>query len=116
MTTPEIKLLVGLTGVAVISAFLSEIRITQRARKLRDWVEVAHPDLWSDLNFVARHWYGGHPGLKLLYKRNQVNHPRFRREYERIRSDERQQLIGLGVGIVCIGLIVVGQQLWGWQW
>jgi len=116
MTSPEIKILLSLAFVATIYAFVSEIRMAQRARRLRAWVQDEWPDLWCDLTVIARHWNGGQPGLKLLYRRNMVDHPRFHQEYDQIRSAEQQLLGGIAVGVGCIGLVILGVWLWGWQW
>ncbi len=61
MTSLEIKLLVSLACVATIYAFVTETRMVNRARKLRDWLQHERPDLWKDINLVARNWGGGQP-------------------------------------------------------
>ncbi len=116
MTSLEIKLLVSLACVATIYAFVTETRMVNRARKLRDWLQHERPDLWKDINLVARNWRGGQPGLKLLYQRKVIDLPRFDLEYEHLQSMERKQWWGIGIGITCIGLVLIGSTWWGWQW
>lgn len=116
MTSPQIKILLSLAGISIVYAFVCEIRIARKARDLAKWLQKERPDLWSQLNFVARNWNGGHPGLKILYRRNVVDLPTFDREYKQIHSMERKFLWGLGVGLVCFGLLFIGLGFWGWHW
>ena len=116
MTSPEIKILISLAVVSIVYAFVCQIKLSRRASKLADWLQEERPDLWSELNVIARNWNGGQPGLKLLYRRKVVGLPRFDQEYERIHSIERQLIWGFILGSVCIGLVLVGSKFWGWQW
>jgi len=116
MTSPEIKILISLAVVSIVYAFVCQIKLSRRASKLADWLQEERPDLWSELNVIARNWNGGQPGLKLLYRRKVVGLPRFDQEYERIHSIERQLIWGIILGSVCIGLVLVGSKFWGWQW
>ena len=116
MTSPQIKILISLAIALIVYAFVCQIRLSRKAKKLADWLQKERPDLWSELNFIARNWNGGQPGLKLLYRRNVVGLPRFDQQYEQIHSLERQILWGIILGSVCIGLVFVGSKFWGWQW
>lgn len=116
MASPQIKILVSLGGVSIVYAFICNIRLSQKASKLRDWLQKERPELWSGLNFVARNWHGGYPGLKLLYRKNIVGLPRFDQQYEQLHTLERKLLWGIIIGSVCLGLAIVGSRFWGWQW
>jgi len=116
MTSPEIKILISLAVASIVYGFVCQIRMSRKASKLADWLQKERPELWSELNFVARNWNGGQPGLKLLYRRNVVGLPSFDQQYEQISSLERQLLWGIVLGSVCIGLVFVGSKFWGWQW
>ena len=116
VTSLEIRILISLASLAIVAAFVSQIQMVHRARKLKEWIETERPDLWQNLNIVARNCNGGHPGLKLLYRQKAVGHPRFYEEYRNIRASERQLLWGVGIGAFCIGLVIIGRQLWGWHW
>ena len=116
MASPQIKTLVSLAGVSVVYAFLCEIQLSRKASKLRNWLKKMRPDLWSELNFFARNWNGGLPGIKLLYRRNVVGLPEFDHEYEQLSALQRKLLWGIGIGSLCIGLVIVGSKFWGWHW
>jgi hypothetical protein len=116
MTSPQIKILISLAGVSTVYAFVCNIRLSKRASKLVNWLKKERPDLWSELNFIARNWNGGHPGLKLLYQRKAVGLPMFDQQYEQLHSIERQLLWGIILGSVCIGLVFIGSRFWGWYW
>jgi hypothetical protein len=116
MTSPQIKILIILAGVSVVYAFACQIKLSRKASKLRNWLEQERPDLWSELNSFARNYNGGHPGLKILYRRNVVGLPMFDQQYEQLRSLERKLLWGIGIGSVCIGLLAMGLRFWGWHW
>ena len=116
MASPQIKLLVSLACVSIVYAFVCHIRISRKAGTLAKWLEKERPDLWSGLNFFARNWNGGQPGLKVLYRRNVVGLPRFDQEFEELLSMERKFLWGIGIGSVSIGLLLVGSKFWGWSW
>jgi len=116
MASPQIKILVSLACVSIVYAFVCEIQMSRKASKLGNWLQKDRPELWSELNFFARNWNGGQPGLKLLYRRNVVGVPRFDQEYEQLHSMERKLLWGIGIGSVCIGLVLIGSRFWGWHW
>ena len=116
MPSPQIKILLSLAAVAIIYAFVCQIRMTQKASRLARWVEKERPDIWSELNAVARNWHGGHPGLKLLKKRNAVDLPGFDQKYQQLHALERKFFWGLGIGSVCIGALIAGILLLGWHW
>ena len=116
MASPQIKILLSLAGVSIVYAFVCNIRLSRKASKLTNWLQKERPDLWSELNFVARNWNGGQPGLKILYRRNVVGLPSFDHQYELLHSMERQLLLGIIIGSVCIGLLAIGLRFWGWHW
>jgi hypothetical protein len=116
MASPQIKILLSLAGVSIVYAFVCNIRLSRRASKLANRLQEERPDLWSELNFVARNWNGGHPGLKILYRRNGVDLPMFDQQYEQLRLMERKFLWSISIGSVCIGLVLIGFRFWGWHW
>ena len=107
MASPQIKILISLSAVTIIYAFVCEIRLSRKARNLANWLKKQRPELWSELNSFARNYNGGHPGLKILYRRNAVSLPLFDQQYEQLHSIERQLLWGIIVGAVCIGLVII---------
>ena len=54
MPSPQIKILVSLAAVSIVYAFVCQIRMTKKASRLARWVQKECPDLWSELNCVAR--------------------------------------------------------------
>ncbi|UCD28257.1 MAG: hypothetical protein JSV03_14390 [Planctomycetota bacterium] len=116
MASPQIVILVTLASVLIVYAFVCDIILCRKASKLRKWLQEQRPELWSELNRFARNWNGGHPGLKILYRRNVVGLPEFNQQYEQLCGLERKFLWSIGIGLVCIGLVLVGSLFWGWQW
>jgi hypothetical protein len=116
MASPQIKILLSLAGVSIVYAFVCNIRLSRKASKLANWLQKERPGLWSELNFIARNWNGGQPGLKILYRRNVVGLPSFDQQYEQLQSMERQLLWGIIACSVCIGLVFTGFKFWGWHW
>jgi hypothetical protein len=116
MASPQIKIMISLAGVSIVYAFVCNIRLSRKASKLANWLQNERPDLWSELNFIARNWNGGQPGLKLLYRRKVVGLPMFDQQYEQLHSIERQLFWGIVIGLVCIGLVLIGSRFWGWYW
>jgi hypothetical protein len=116
MASPQIVILVLLAGGSVIYAFVCDIRLFRKSSKIRKLLQRVRPELWSELNFFARNWNGGQPGIKLLYRRNVVGLPEFDQQYEQLNVLERKLLWGIVIGSLCIGLVIVGTRFWGWQW
>ena len=116
MASPQIKILISLAGISIVYAFVFQIRLSQKARKLANRLQNKHPDLWSGLNFIARNSTGGYPGIKILYRRNVVDLPGFDQEYEQLHSIERQLFWGLIAGTICIGFVIIGLKYFGWHW
>lgn len=116
MTSPQIKILISLAGISLVYAFVCEIRLSQKARQLAEWVKNVRPELWAELNVVARNWNGGHPGLKLLYRKRVIDLPKFDREYKQVQALERKLLWGIGIGVGCLCLLFLGLRFLGWHW
>jgi hypothetical protein len=116
MASPQIKILISLSAVTIIYAFVCEIRLSRKAKKLAKQLQKQRPDLWSELNSFARNYNGGYPGLKILYGRHAADLPLFDQRYEQLRALERKLLWGIGIGSVCIGLVIIGFKFWGWHW
>ena len=116
MASLQIKILISLSAFTIIYAFVCKIRLSRKARKLANWLQKQRPDLWLELNSFARNYNGGHPGLKILYRRDAVGLQLFDQQYEQLRSLERKLLSGIGIGSVCIGLVIIGSKFWGWHW
>jgi hypothetical protein len=116
VTSPEIKILLVLAGVSIVYAFVCEIRMTRKASRIASWLQKERPELWSELNIIARNWNGGHPALKVLYRRNVIDLPRFDLEYKELRAIERKFFWGVGIGVVCFGALSAGFVFLGWHW
>jgi len=116
MTSPQIKILLSLASLSIVYAFVCEIRLSRKSRHLAKWVQNEYPELWAGLNFVARNWQGGYPGLKVLYRRNAIGLPGFDQKYKLLQGVEHQMLWGMGVGVVCMTLLFPGLTFWGWHW
>jgi hypothetical protein len=116
MASPQIKILISLAAVSAIYAFVCKIRLSRKASKLENWLQKERPDLWSELNILARKWAGGQAGLKILYRRTVGGLPSFDQQYEQLHSIERQLLLSIVIGSVCIGLVFIGSRFWGWHW
>ena len=116
MASLQIKILLSLAALSIVYAFVCNIRLSRKASKLANWLQKERPDLWSELNILARNGAGGQAGLKILYRRNVVGLPSFDQQYEQLHSMERQLLWGIIVGSVCIGLVIIGFKFWGWHW
>jgi len=112
MASLQIKILIPIAALSIVYAFICNIRLSKKASKIANWLNKQRPDIWSELNFVARNWNGGQPGLKILYRRNVVGLPYFDQQYEQLHSIERQLVWGIIVGSVCIGLVVIGFKDW----
>ena len=116
MASVQIKILITLAGISAVYAFVCKIQLSRQAGKLRNWIQKERPDLWSELNSFARNYNGGHPGLKILYRKNVVGLPLFDQQYEQLRSMERKLIWGICIGSMCIGLVILGTKFWGWHW
>ena len=116
MASPQIKIFTSLAAVAIIYAFLCNIRISRKARELANRLQKERPELWSSLNPFTRNYNGGHPGLKLLYRQKVVDLPGFDEAYEKLHAIERKLLWGIAIGAACIGAVIIGTRYWGWHW
>lgn len=116
MTSPEVKILLILASISIVYAFVCDIRLSRKARQLARWLRKERPELWSELNIVARNLNGGYPALKLLYRRNVVGLPGFDREFLQLHAIERKFFWGVGIGVVCLGILIAGFLFLGWQW
>ena len=116
MPSLKIKTLISLATVSIVYAYVCQILLTQKAGKLARWLQQQRPELWSEMNSVARNWHGGLPALKVLKRRNVVDLPEFDREFEKLYAMERKLFWGIGICVLCFGALVAGFLLLGWHW
>ena len=116
MASPQIKIFISLAAVASIYAFLCNIRMSRKARVLASWFQQERPDLWSTLNPFSRNYNGGHPGLKILYRKKAVDLPGFDEAYGQLHAMERKMLWGIAISAISIGAVIIGTRYWGWHW
>ena len=116
MTSPEIKILLILASVSIVYAYVCQIRMTRKAGRIASWLQKERPELWSEVNVVARNWNGGHPALKHLHRMNVVDLPRFDLEYGELRAIERKFFWGVGIGVTCFGALAAGFIFLDWHW
>ena len=116
MPSLQIKILISLATVSIVYAYVCQILLTQKASKLARWLQQQRPELWSEMNSVARNWHGGLPALKVLKRRNVVDLPEFDREFEKLHAMERKLFWGIGICVLCFGALFAGFLFFGWHW
>ena len=116
MPSPQIKILLSIAAVSIVYAFVCEIRLISRARKISSRLQKERPHLWLEMNIVARNWNGGLPALKVLHRRGDVDLPDFDLKFKEVRVIEWQLLWGVVIGATCIFLVFVGLKFLGWSW
>lgn len=116
MTSPEIKILISIAAIVCIYGFVCQIQLTRQAGNLSKRVARDRPDLWSQLNPIARNWNGGQPGLKFLYRTQNIDIPGFKEDYNKLQILERRLLWAIAIGAACIALAGIGTKLNLWQW
>lgn len=116
MASPYVILTTLGTAAAVVYAFWCSIRIGKQSGRIREHLQREAPEAWSKLNVLVRNWNNGQAGILFLHKKKLVDYPGFEQEVQQLRSLERKMLWGIGLGVACIGLVVAGTELLGWQW
>lgn len=116
MTSPYIVVSTSLVVAATVYSFWLSIRVAGRSGRIRERLKKEAPEAWSKLNPIARNWNNGQPGIKFLHKEKLADYPGFEEEVEELRAMERRMLWGIGLAITCIGVVIAGTELLGWQW
>jgi len=116
MASPQIMILVSLAVITIVYAFVCDIRLSNQAGKISKQLAAERPDLWEQMNAVARNWRGGQPALKLLYRRGDIDLAGFAQQYAALQKLEHRMLWSMAIGAGCIVLVVIGSKLGGWQW
>lgn len=115
-TSPFVIATVTVAAVAIIYAYICQIRQESAARRMRAWVRETHPEAWNDLNWIHRNAIGGTIGLKRLQGGALGDDEAFAERYAKLTRLDRHKLVGIGIGVIGIGLAVVGTLYWGWSW
>jgi hypothetical protein len=115
-TSPAVILWISLGGLAVIYAFVCEIRQDRLARPLRRWVQEAYPHAWAALPWLYRRVVAARIILRLLVRQRIIADPALAERYRPIARLETEKLIATLVGLACLGLVLVGTRVWGWAW
>jgi len=109
-------ILVSLAVITIVYAFVCDIRLSSQAGKMSKRFAAERPDLWEQMNAVARNWRGGQPALKLLHRRGDLDLAGFGKQYAALQTLEHRMLLAMAIGAACIVLAVIGSKFGGWQW
>lgn len=116
LTSPYVMATVSTATIALVYAYVCQIRQESTARRVRDWVRDTYPEVWVTLNWVQQHAMGGTIGLKKLRDGALSDDDAFRERYARVTRLDRHKLIATAVGALGIGLAILGTLYWGWNW
>ena len=115
-TSPFVITSVSIAAVALVYAYVCEIRMDSAARRVRSWLEEARPEAWTGLNAVHRHALGGRIGLKALRKGRLADDDDFAERYAKVAALERRKLVGMLFGALGIAVAITGSAVFGWAW
>jgi len=107
---------VSVSAVALVYAYVCELRMDSAARRVRSWLETARPEAWTGLNAVHRHALGGRIGLKALRRGLLGEDQEFAERYIPILRLERRKILGMLIGAMGIGTAITGAAVFGWAW
>jgi hypothetical protein len=115
-TSPAVILWISLAIVAMVYAFVCEIRQDRLARPLRRWVQQAYPNAWRALPWLFRRTLAARIALRVLIRQQLVTDPALLARYRPIAQLETEKLVAIVVGLACCALVLVGTRVWGWTW
>ena len=107
------------TSAAVIAglyAFVCHVREERAARCGVRRVRDTHPAAWHSMHWFYRRVVSPSITIRVLRARHSVNDSRFEEQFDVVRHLARQKLIALGAATICIALLLMGTEFWGWAW
>jgi len=107
------------TSAAVIAglyAFVCHVREERAARLAVRQVRDAHPAIWHSMHWFYRRVVSPSITIRLLRATHSLNDPHFKRQFDVVKHLARQKLIALGAAFLCIALLLMGSEFWGWTW
>ena len=104
--------------LAVVYAFVCQVRAERVARFAVKRVRAANPGLWQSVvhdNWLLR---VANPAItiKLLRARHRARDPEFDQHFERVRQLERRGHVAIAAAGVSIAMVLIGTRFWGWTW
>ena len=116
--SPGVIVFTSVGVIAVIYAFICQVRAERVARGAVKRVRATQPGLWQSLvhdNWLLR---VANPTItiKLLRARHGASDPQFDEHVERVKQLERRGRIAIGAAVVSMTLVLVGTRFWGWAW
>lgn len=113
--SPEVKFLIVLGAVFLLSAFALSWWATIKFTRLVNWIQAEYPEIWNDLPWTLRR-IGRGAAVEGLRHRKLKDDPEFMRQYRVYKGLQNWMLALIVVGAIPLGLVVFGTQFWGWQW
>ncbi len=114
-TSVEVKILIVLAAVVLLSAFALSWRANLEFRRLVAWIEATYPDRWNALHWTLRR-IGKGSAVAGLSHRGLGNDPEFARRYGEFRRLQHWMIALVIIGSASIGLVLFGTRFWGWHW
>jgi hypothetical protein len=102
--------------LAMLYAFICQLREERIARAAVKRARDAHPEVWQRLGWVYRRIMNPTFTIRLLSDRYGVSDPNFDAQLAEVRSLGRRKLVAVGAAFLCLAIVIIGTQLWGWDW
>lgn len=102
--------------VAILYAFVCQIRAQRIARKAVRRLREISPRPWQSIHWFYRRLTSPVITMKVFRARHGLSDPSVQEQFERVTRLERRQLVAICAAALCIAITLVGTRFWGWAW
>jgi hypothetical protein len=102
--------------LAMLYAFVCQLREERIARAAVRRAREAYPAVWERLGWAYRRIMNPTFTIRMLSDRYGVSDPDFDVQLDEVRRLGRRKLVAVGAAFLCLVIVIVGTQLWGWAW
>ena len=114
--SPGVIIFTSAATIAGLYAFACQIREDRVACEAVRRVRERHPGACQSMSWVLRRIANPSVKLRELRSRHGVSDGDLEQQIELVQRLERHKIVALGAAFLCIAVLLVGSQFWGWVW
>ena len=114
--SPGVIIFTSAATISGLYAFACQIREDRVAREVVRRVRERHPAAWQRMSWVHRRIANPSVKLRELLSKHGVSDGNLEQQIELVERLERHKIVALGAAFLCIAVLLVGSQVWGWVW
>lgn len=115
MAHPAIKVLISVSAVSIVYAYIQHIKKDNKAGNLEKWVRDKYPEIYDSLPWVHKTLLKSEVSLNIINNKKLIDDSDFNFMYKELKVFDKKFYISLAIGILGLTITFVTSYFLGWE-